>query len=275
MLTKLIAFLEAAADAAVGPRLIFLQKDSLVITTKHNEDGIPEADDINKFLNFLENNDRKFEVRTMFVSELINFLKDVAVEDDRFAKFLHHFRDFRDAFDKSYCLYLEGYSFHKVKAELDKQLLDLSDKIQSIINDAQNKLVTIPAAFVLILTQFDFTGKKIAFNICLLIAALLFSYLLQILISNQKESLSFVKDSIARFKVDIDAEKTEILQGELKEAFDKVDGRRKKQGQYLVRLQLLIWLVPAFVLVLILLTIFTNLFSFLLFQFMSVRSPFD
>ncbi len=202
--------------------------------------------DITVLISHINDSADKEERKIIFINELIASLMKIPELKNRFKHLLKNFDDLFLNYKKSHSLYLEKYSYTKFKSELDKEIIEYSKKIQSVINDAQGKLVAIPVAFLLIIGQFDLTGEKLYFNLALILSAFVFSILLEVLLRNQFSALEFIKDDVSRFEGSIDEKKISVLGDDLSKAFLKLQGLYDKQKCYLNIIRFLVWLSPVF-----------------------------
>ncbi|MEJ7676841.1 MAG: hypothetical protein WKG06_02970 [Segetibacter sp.] len=205
--TQLIAFLISISDYQKERELVFFQAKQLVITTEYDVADLSELTNVGALITHITDSADKEERKIIFINELIASLMKIPELKNRFRHLLKNFEDLFVNYKKSHSLYLEKYSYTKFKSELDKEIIEYSKKIQSVINDAQTKLVAIPVAFLLIIGQFDLTGEKLYFNLALILSALVFSVLLEVLLRNQFSALEFISDDVTRFKSSVDEKK--------------------------------------------------------------------
>jgi hypothetical protein len=258
--TKLISFLKSISDYQKGNELVFFQAKQLILTTDYSVNDLLEIKGLDDLISHIQESADKEERRIIFTNELIASLSKINELKNRFKFLVTNFADLTSNYHKSHSLYLEKYSYQKFKSEIDKEIIEYSKKIQAVINDAQTKLVAIPAAFLLIIGQFDLTGEKIYFNLALVLSAFVFSVLLEVLLRNQFSALDFVKDDIDRFKNSVDDKKIEILGDDLTKVFTKINNLHSKQKCYLNIIRFLVWLTPLFAIGLFILSLTNNTF---------------
>jgi hypothetical protein len=128
--------------------------------------------------------DTNSEKKLLFINELIDAHIGIS-EVHRFRTMLTNISDFADKCINSYQYYLRDFSYNKLKIELDSKVLEFTQKIQSVINDSQTKLVTIPTAFVLVVATFDFNEIYSIKNIVTIISLFIFAIIIQIFLNNQ------------------------------------------------------------------------------------------
>lgn len=258
--TQLIGFLVSIADYQKERELVFFQSKQLVMTTDYNVADLAEFKNVSVLISHISDSADKEERKIIFINELIASLMKIPELKNRFKHLLKNFEDLFVNYKKSHNLYLEKYSYTKFKSELDKEIIEYSKKIQSVINDAQTKLVAIPAAFLLIIGQFDFTGEKLFFNLALILSALVFSVLLEVLLRNQFSALEFISDDVTQFQSSVDEKKVAVLGEDFTATFTKIRGLYDKQKCYLNIIRVLVWLTPIFAIGLFILSLANNSF---------------
>src|SRR5690606_12479013 len=182
---------------------------------------------------------KESEKKNLFLNELIDFLVNVE-EKDRFQFLLKGLNLFLDKANQSYEYYLRDFSYNKLKVEIDSKLLDFSQKLQAVINDSQNKLVAIPAGFVLVLTALDFKNILSLKNLVTLAGLFIFVLFLKIFINNQKSALRFIKSNIQSYKKTFD-DRPKI---NISEIFKPLEKEYTAQKKRLLLIELLLWLIP-------------------------------
>jgi hypothetical protein len=218
-----------------------------------------EENQIQSIKEYIENIDSLKERKIIFLKELIDFLSEVKKEN-RFKFLISNFERFYNRCNISYDYYLSNFSYNKVKLELDNSVLEHSKNLRSIINDSQSKLVAIPAAFVLAISQFDFSSNLSLKNILICISSLIFSYLISIFINNQKNALEIVSDNIVNFKKTFITPKGTAFEEEkeltslttlINNSYIKIEREVLKQGDRLDILQYLAWSISIILLILL------------------------
>lgn len=176
--------------------------------------------------------------RLLFINELIDFLNKID-ECSRFKYLLQHISDFFNNSNNAYQYYIRNFSSNKLKAELDNAALDYSRKIQSVINDAQTKLIAIPVAFVLAASSLEWTDIISIKDIVILFSLFIFATLIEIFLSNQTSALKILKGSIQSYKTSFG-----INNPDVKKSFNLVDEEFIKQSNRLVITRWITWGIP-------------------------------
>lgn len=256
--TKLITFLISISDYQKRNELVFFQAKKLIITTDYNSNDLVALHNFDGLITHIQDSADKEERQIIFINEMMASLSKINEIKNRFKFLVTNFSEITSNYHNSHKLYLEKYSYQKFKSEIDNEIIDYSKKIQAVINDAQSKLVAIPAAFIFIIGQFDLKGEKIYYNFALIFTAFVFSILLDVLINNQFSALDFVKDDINRFKTSVDENKIILLGDEFNKVFKKIDVLHSRQKCNLNIIRFLVWLTPIFAIFLLILSLTNN-----------------
>lgn len=179
------------------------------------------------------------EEKLFFINELMEFLSNVT-EENRFVYLLQNFNEYYSKSIDSFQYYIRNFSYNKLKSELDNAILDYSKKIQSVINDAQSKLIAIPAAFVLAAANIEFDNILSIKNIAILISLYIFALLIGIFLNNQSSVLNMIDINIQSYKGSFGGNGNVV-----KDAFILVDKELIKQKNRLFITQFINWGIPA------------------------------
>lgn len=179
------------------------------------------------------------EEKLLFINELMEFLSNVT-EENRFVYLLQNFNEYYSKSIDSFQYYIRNFSYNKLKSELDNAILDYSKKIQSVINDAQSKLIAIPAAFVLAAANIEFDNILSIKNIAILISLYIFALLIGIFLNNQSSVLNMIDINIQSYKGSFGDNGNVV-----KDAFILVDKELIKQKNRLFITQFINWGIPA------------------------------
>lgn len=253
----LIDFLKTVSDHFVEDEIFFFGTKKLTIKLKYSHEDLVTNSNYNELIkHILESVDIE-ERKIIFCNELISFASSFEA-DKCFINISKRFDDLFYNYKKSYSFYLEKYSYNKVKAELDNDIISYGTRIQSVINDIQTKLISIPIAFLLISAQFDLSGVKMMNNLLLIISSIIFSCLLEILLQNQFFTLKFVYQDVKMYKLRIDENKKKAINEDLDGLFNKIYRSYRKQNKLLHLIRFLIWTIPILTMVLFFISILNN-----------------
>jgi hypothetical protein len=137
------------------------------------------------------------EKRELFINELVNFIESNSSD---YLTIVKNWKTILNSYNKSYKLYLAGFSFEKIKASSNEHFQKLLDRIYDSISKVSGYIFGIPIGFILLLNYFDYTGSLILKNIVILILSILFFVLIWfILLRNIKESIEAIETDIDDF----------------------------------------------------------------------------
>lgn len=193
------------------------------------------------------------EEKLLFINELMEFLSNVT-EENRFVYLLQNFNEYYSKSIDSFQYYIRNFSYNKLKSELDNAILDYSKKIQSVINDAQSKLIAIPAAFVLAAANIEFDNILSIKNIAILISLYIFALLIGIFLNNQSSVLNMIDINIQSYKGSFGGNGNVV-----KDAFILVDKELIKQKNRLFITQFINWGIPALLTLLYIVICYANI----------------
>ncbi|MBP9991035.1 MAG: hypothetical protein KBT45_06375 [Bacteroidales bacterium] len=215
--------------------LLHLKFDSETIDKSTSYSGI-----IEKMTSILNENDQRHH---FFVNEIINYGKKYLEHFD-IGIFLSNIEELYSNANYAYDLYIQNYSFNKIILEISSKTIDYSQKIRSVINDAQNKLITIPSAFVLAGLTMDFDSTICSLkNIITLLSLYIFAILIQIFIQNQRSMLDIIDGEMTEYQRTFKLRNTEY-KDELSDKFKIVENEMNVQKCRLNTINVILWLVP-------------------------------
>lgn len=245
-------------DAEIANSLIVREDKSLFIPLKYSLDDLKTLKDstintIEKFIGLLKT-DAFEDKKNVYLNFLIEFLSPKK-EMGRFSFLINSFDDYNEKAQATYSFYLRNFSYNKLKVELDSKALEFNQKLQSVINDSQTKLIAIPTALVLVLSTLDYENINSTKNYLSVVGLIIFCIFIQLFVNNQKSMLNFINENIHQYKQTFKGNK--II--ELEKSFGKVEIEKRKQLSRLLTIQLLLWLTPILTLSVIL---FLNTYKF-------------
>ena len=222
--------------------IIVREEKSLFLILKYSFDDLKSIDKekvslIESFIDILKSH-ITMDKKNIYLNQLVEFLYKEE-EQTRFSYLIRNFDKYIKKSSATYNYYLRDFSYNKLKIELDSKALEFSQKLQSVINDSQTKLIAIPTALVFVLSTLDYENINAIKNYLALVGLILFCIFIQIFINNQKSAIAFIEENInyykGTFKDDIN---------EIKESFKKVELEKNKQIKRLFQIQILLWLIP-------------------------------
>ncbi|MBW4359336.1 hypothetical protein [Flavobacterium taihuense] len=169
------------------------------------------------------NFDELFEFNTSSIESLKKQLQEVIAGEDKKQLFINELINFIGTsgksylvlvkkwdllilnYDKSYSLFIAGFSFEKIKTSSNEHFQKLVDKISESIGKASTYIFGVPVGYILLLNGFDFTGLQIGKNFTLFILGTIFFILIwNVLFKNIDESIENIELEINDFFEKID-----------------------------------------------------------------------
>lgn len=232
-------------DAGDKNLIIVREEKSLWLNLNYQSEDLESLhDETNKqivsFLDILVD-DNFPDKKNIYLNELVEFSLKLD-EEKRFVLLLENFDNFINNASATYNFYLTNFSYNKLKLEIDAKALEYNQKIQTVINDSQTKLIAIPAAFVLVLSGIDYEKIGSAKNFIAAAGLFIFSALLQLFVNNQKTSLRFISENINYYKSTFKNQ----ARKEVEKAFETVSSEKNKQSERLIYIEIILWFIPLF-----------------------------
>jgi len=231
------SYIDAGVDKSIivkEDKSIFIHFEySSTIFTTLDENVVSKINEISKLFK-----DSTCEKKLLYINELINFLFNIT-ESQRFDFLLSHFFEFYEKGESAYQYYLRDFSYTRLKIELDSKALEYTQKIQSVINESQTKLIAIPTVFVLAFVTFDYTDLLSIKNIATIASLFIFAILIQLFLDNQRSTLNFIHEDIDSYKNTF-TNKVETISTR----FSMVQEEEKKQRDRFCVVEVILWLIP-------------------------------
>ena len=179
--------------------------------------------------------------KNIYLNELIEFCLKYD-ENERFKSLLVLFKTFKEISFSTYNFYLRNFSYNKLKLEIDSKAIEFNQKLQAVINDSQTKLIAIPAAFILVLSSFDYEKIESPKNFIAIGGLFIFSILLQLFVNNQKSAIRFIEENINYYKSTFKNQERK----EVEKSFSNVNAEKNIQIERLILIEVLLWFMPIF-----------------------------
>lgn len=149
----------------------------------------------------------------------------------RFAHVLRNASQLKVQYDEGYKLFASGFSYDKVRDEVEAARVDYAGKIHKAFGDIQNQLLGIPVATVIVATQMKMAttwGYEFWLNTSVLLGVWIFAVLIWLLLRNQGHTLQVLQDEIARQQKLI-GDKYHDVAASFKDVFEFLNSRLKRQ----------------------------------------------
>lgn len=155
--------------------------------------------------------------------------------DKRFVALLENSKDLKERFDKGYKLFAVGFSYEKIRDEIEAARVEFLGKIHKVFSDIQNQLLGIPVATIIIATQMKGSATidgNFWTSVAILIGSFVFMLLMLFLLRNQRDTLDVVGIEINRQKTMLEKEHAAIAPN-FTDTFSVLDRRYRTQRKVL------------------------------------------
>jgi hypothetical protein len=176
------------------------------------------------------------------MAESISALTAGLALEQRFPMLLERSDELLKAYNTSYELFAAGFTYEKIKGEIEAAGVEFSGRIHKVFTDIQNQVLGIPVATVVVATQMKSTTAvdgQYWTNLAIVFGSLMFAILVVLLIRNQLQTLDVVGLEINRQKSKLQKEHAAIAPNFI-ETFRLLDKRSKTQHRALVIVDLLV-----------------------------------
>ncbi|WP_324062542.1 hypothetical protein [Aeromonas caviae] len=197
--TSLFDLLSRVADHVIeigsDKKLIFLCSSKKEITPQYSIHDLIELPNIECFKNdFIETKQHTEQKKTILKSTINDLFSGIS--SIPFSLVIAKFSDLYKAINENYNLYVSEFSFNKVKAEIERERLDATIKLNKAFSDIQNQLLAIPAAIIVAGGQMVESNGFDSKNLILWLGVFVFSIFMALLIRNQKNTLTAIDHEI-------------------------------------------------------------------------------
>lgn len=175
--------------------LVFWEKGKVILNSEYSGDELSVTLEVaelrTEFFKSTIHSKQKHTIIRMALLEEFSGCNTVRLGD-----LLKHFDAFTRRILSSYQLYVAEFSFEKIKAEIEKEKLEFTTKLNKVFSDIQNQLLAIPVAVVLIGGQMERANEWTLKNSLIWAGAFFFCILMNLLIRNQRNTLIAIRHEI-------------------------------------------------------------------------------
>jgi len=197
----------------------------LTLNINYTEEDLDDLclDKLNDLSGQFSNSHGREERKQVFINELINLLSN----NSSYSVLLKEWEVLISNYEKSFNLYLEGFSFERIKNASTHYLHELTDRVFDQINKATTNIFIVPTAYIFLIKSFELTGGLFQ-NILLLITTFIFSLIMhKVVFANMTENLSSIKNDIVNFREKIHETESlkEVLDGLENDKINQQNGK--------------------------------------------------
>ncbi|WP_284617529.1 hypothetical protein [Aquabacterium humicola] len=162
----------------------------------------------------------------------------------RFGRLLAGLPEVRERFDRGYRLFAAGFSYEKLRDQVEAARIEYTGKMHKVFSDIQNQLLGIPVATVIVATQMkphDKVGSEFWISVAILLGSFVFAMLVHLLLRNQRHTLEVVGIEIRRQHKELEKQPHGVV-ANLLPTFELLEQRYRTQQRIL---QAVDWVVLA------------------------------
>lgn len=187
-----------------GPSLIFISDGKFEIAIDYDENDLTalSRDEMTAINRLLPDGTHADQCSAIMAESAVDMTKHLA-SYNRFKYLLAHLADFKKRYEDGYKLYASGFSYERVRDQVEAARVDYTGKIHKVFADIQNQLLSIPVATIIVATQMKdakAVGYEFWINTAVLVGCWVFAVLMIFLLHNQAHTLDVLRDEIARQK---------------------------------------------------------------------------
>ncbi|MGH8493092.1 MAG: hypothetical protein ACRERR_08320 [Moraxellaceae bacterium] len=197
MLKRASAFLDADA-----PALIFIKDGKFEVPVNYTQDDLVSLSlsDLIALTKILPEGTHEKQCDVIMAESVIEMTQHLPAYD-RFQYLLAHLPDLKKRFEAGYRLFASGFSYEKVRDQVEAARVEYTGKIHKVLSDIQNQLLGIPVATVIVATQMkdaEAVGYAFWVNSAVLLGCWIFAILMVFMLHNQSHTLGVLRDEVAR-----------------------------------------------------------------------------
>lgn len=184
--------------------------------------------------------------KQLFINELTNFLEKSGCN---YCNLLEGWGNLVSNYEKSYSLFLAGFSFDKIKNSSTEYFQNIVDRIYDSVSKVSNYIFGIPIGFILLLNNYDYSGESLLKNCSIVFLGVIFFTLnWSIFFKNIEDSIIAIEKDLSKFMNKIEnISELKAIHDELSE-FQNYDIILQKRKLRLVRmLTILIFVLFVFI----------------------------
>jgi len=210
------------------PSLVFIKEGKFELFIEYNTPDLEKISlpAIREVINIIPSGIHEKQCASILAEAVISLTEHLATEK-RFAYLLAHAGELKKKFEQSYQLFAAGFSYEKIKDQVEAAKVEYSGKIHKVFSDIQNQLLGIPVATIVVATQMKDAktyGYEFWINTAVLLGCWVFAVLVILLIRNQSHTLSVLSKEISRQKNQITKEFASVASS-LTDVFDYLSKR--------------------------------------------------
>ena len=227
------------------PALVFIKDGKFELPIEYDADDLKRMPlpVILELLDILPAGTHEKQCASILAESVISITEHLSGEE-RFKHLLINASELKKKFEQGYELFAAGFSYEKVRDQVEAARVEYSGKIHKVFSDIQNQLLGIPVATIIVATQMKdakTNGYEFWVNTAVLLGCWIFAILMIFLLHNQSHTLAVLRDEINRQKRQLKKEFAAI-EDSFNDTFNYLSKRALTQ-------RVILWVIAAFVVV--------------------------
>lgn len=247
LVLKLIELLKQSAAylETNDPTLVFIHEGKYEIPVVYSAENLStlSTSQLTKLIDILPEDVHSKQRATILAEVIVGMTKHLS-RTERFRHLLAHSGEIQKGFEEGYRLFVAGFSYEKIKDQVEAARVEYIGKIHKALSDIQNQLLGIPVATIIVATQMK-DSQKVGYefwvNTSVLLGAWVFVILMIFLLNNQSQTLGVLQEEIKRQKRLLVNEYAAIADS-FNATFEEISKRADSQKRILVVIKVLVLL---------------------------------
>jgi hypothetical protein len=227
LLKESAAFLDESAQ-----ELVFIQNGRFSVPVLYSaEDALAVPPDVADRLSAFFNGDAHQDQKLSILAGTIYDLTSSTPANERFRLILRSIDEITTKLKDGYRLFASGFSYDKVKGEIQDAKLEFTNKIHKTFSDIQNQALAIPVATVIVATQMksaETFSPEFWVNSGVLFGCYIFVAISLLMLRNQAQTLRTIESEIQRQEAKI-AKDHKAIEEMFEKDFGDLHARLKSQ----------------------------------------------
>jgi hypothetical protein len=192
------------------PALIFIKDGKFEVPINYSDDDLSTLSlaDLHALTNIFTEGTHERQCGVIMADAIVDMTRHLPTYN-RFQYLLANLSDLKKRYEDGYNLFASGFSYEKVRDEVEAARIEYTGKIHKVFSDVQNQLLSIPVATIIVATQMKgptAVGYEFWINTAVLIGCWVFAALMVLLLHNQSHTLDVIRDEIDRQKRQLEME---------------------------------------------------------------------
>jgi hypothetical protein len=210
-----LQFIQTLKQAAIfldadEPSLIFIKDGKFELPIEYDADDLKKMSlpAIRELLDIIPSGIHEKQCASILAESVVSMTEHLT-SNQRFKHLLIHASELKKKFDQGYQLFAAGFSYEKVRDQVEAARIEYSGKIHKVFSEIQNQLLGIPVATIIVATQMKdakTSGYEFWLNTAVLIGCWVFAILMMFLLHNQSHTLAVLRDEVDRQKRQLNKE---------------------------------------------------------------------